>query len=654
MKKILFFILLSGVLIAQTRTKNITITRGDNQDVEFSTTGDYTSGYDFRFVVKASRTLTASRLIDLDSNFISASYTSPKTTFTVSIPDTSTRDFTSLIYEYDLAVQNQSTNSIKTLYSGEFRIYQDVWSPFDDTDSLTDNTVRYVPILSSNVDTGEYVYYNGSFVGDTMGVADISDFQAQLIIDSVKTVDGTGSGLDADLLDGKSEAEFANLSENETFTGAIDFTGGLKYNGTSWLEMLSDSIDSNSIDASQFAENDIIVSNGTVFENKSPTEYWDILRPDTMLYYTDNDTAAIYGADSRGDIRLRHKIVTTSGESGFDFFGKRPSIFLGYDTTGIHDTYSLVNNYQIILDIDTVYQQYENSTKLGYSGAGDYYRYYTDVNIDGNLTANSTLTSLGLLTETNGLISDSLGLAVLKADTSDFTRLSNLGIYESQILDLTHFVNADETDQIWVGDSSGYASKYYARQIASDTASYYTDQVLKTTSSPTFAGLNISTDSYISTDTAKIAGLIYTNGTKVGLGTTSPQQLLHVAGATRLDGTIYLNNNVHYISSGEFYVARTTAQGGFVFNNTFSGELIFKTNNSERLRINSSGNVGIGKTTNIDSSLSSAGGGWFEGGLLVGKTFKATDFDFSAVTTDSTTVSTGEAFRHNGYIRYKK
>ena len=45
------------------------------------------------------------------------------------------------------------------------------------------------------------------------------DLSAQELLDKIKTVDGTGSGLDADLLDGKEASSFAESSHTHSLVG---------------------------------------------------------------------------------------------------------------------------------------------------------------------------------------------------------------------------------------------------------------------------------------------------------------------------------------------------------------------------------------------------------------------------------------------------
>ena len=79
--------------------------------------------------------------------------------------------------------------------------------------------------------------------------------------------------------------------------------------------------------------------------------------------------------------------------------------------------------------------------------------------------------------------------------------------------------------------------------------------------------------------------LIYDNGTNVGIGTTDPQALLQVGGTN--NGIIRLK-----ASSYDWWDLQST----FNYSNP---DLIFSTSTGEKLRINASGNVGIGYNNDI-------------------------------------------------------
>ena len=91
----------------------------------------------------------------------------------------------------------------------------------------------------------------------------------------------------------------------------------------------------------------------------------------------------------------------------------------------------------------------------------------------------------------------------------------------------------------------------------------------------------------------------------VGIGTTSPSVRLHLKGASFANAIRWEETG----GSNNFYAGPIDSSGNFgLDNNSTSGYTRFVTNSTERMRIDSSGNVLVGTTTSIDVASGSTDG----------------------------------------------
>ena len=125
----------------------------------------------------------------------------------------------------------------------------------------------------------------------------------------------------------------------------------------------------------------------------------------------------------------------------------------------------------------------------------------------------------------------------------------------------------------------------------------YTTKALRVTmnSNDTLLSLYARADQSNQQVLLRTNGNSYFNGGNVGIGTTSPSRNLHVHADS---GNAYLQltqATTGTTSNDGFQISMGAAQVNFI--NRENGNMVFETNNTEKMRITNAGNVGIGTTS---------------------------------------------------------
>jgi len=147
---------------------------------------------------------------------------------------------------------------------------------------------------------------------ETGGVESIVEFSADAndLLTLIKTVDGTGSGLDADLLDGISSAQFLRSDEDDTFDGNLVVSGNLTVSGnttyvnTETIQLSDNIITLNANEAGTPSQDaGLEVERGTssnvVLQWNEVNDYWEIASGGTIgRIITTGDEGAGNGFDA--------------------------------------------------------------------------------------------------------------------------------------------------------------------------------------------------------------------------------------------------------------------------------------------------------------------------------------------------------------------
>jgi len=129
----------------------------------------------------------------------------------------------------------------------------------------------------------------------------------------------------------------------------------------------------------------------------------------------------------------------------------------------------------------------------------------------------------------------------------------------------------------------------------------------KTLTTPVISSLSSASATALTLQSAGTTAITVDTSQNVGIGTSSPTQKLHVIGAMLIGN--YGGNQYLYFDSTSAYVGRNSSTGDIWLNNSGSQNTIFGVGSTEKMRIDSSGNLLVGGTTVYGSCKTTIGSG---------------------------------------------
>lgn len=164
--------------------------------------------------------------------------TSSWTVLSYAVPTSSVSDSfaTIAVSGQDSIVADSSTDTLTFVAGSNVTITTDAASD-SITIAATDTNTTYTAGTGLTLSGTEFQNTGVTSVNSVTGAVSATN-----LLDAIKTVDGTGSGLDADTLDGNDSSAFATASHTHAIDDLSDVTittpsSGqvLKYNGSAWV-----------------------------------------------------------------------------------------------------------------------------------------------------------------------------------------------------------------------------------------------------------------------------------------------------------------------------------------------------------------------------------------------------------------------------------
>jgi hypothetical protein len=217
------------------------------------------------------------------------------------------------------------------------------------------------------------------------------------------------------------------------------------------------------------------------------------------------------------------------------------------------------------------------------------------VDIDGAVDMASTLLVTGVLTTTAATVSNGGG---------QFNGAINVGVddtgYDVKFFGATagaYMLWDESADDLILGGAAG---------LSVNSAALVTG-VLTANGGAVFNESGADVDFRVESNTNANALFVQGSDGNVGIGTSSPDELLHIHGATQSYIKLTDDDSGQGATDGALFAFDGSSATQYIWNYE-NGPTVFANNSTERMRIDSTGRVGIGRTPTISNSKLEVGG----------------------------------------------